>query len=430
MTASKSFPLPLLVASGNTQVGSRMPLRRLLSPCVAFAALTCASACDSASSDAASGTSTAATNGSVEGVTQESVLQNIVSKVLTPTTAAFADQANRLQEAIATWDAANGMGETEQAAVREVFLDAMTSWQQLEVMQLGPLASSLAGIAGEDIRDAVYSWPTADTCRIDRNIAERAYTETDFFVTQLVWAYGLDALEYLLFATSTAHSCPPQVQLDGPWSELGDDGIWQRRAEYAHVLAQEIVRHANDVKSRWSSEGVFASHLSRPGEGDSPYANADTALNEVFRAMFYVYTITGHRKLETPLGLREGCSAPPCIELFELPHSGASTQAIVANLQGVKHLVQGGSSAGGVGLDALLVEIGASSVATDLHEALDAAIAFAQELDGSLQTVANDDVQQLTILRDRTKTVGDILKGPLVMALRLTVPQEAAGDND
>ena len=34
-------------------------------------------------------------------------------------------------------------------------------------MQLGPAGSSLSAVAGADIRDEIYSWPTINPCRID-----------------------------------------------------------------------------------------------------------------------------------------------------------------------------------------------------------------------------------------------------------------------
>src|SRR5690606_2749580 len=119
-------------------------------------------------------------------------------------------------------------------------------------------------------RDAIYSWPTVDTCSIDRAIADEDYAQPDFFATAYVYAYGLDALEYLLFVHDAEHTCPAQVQLDVPWTALGFDEIERRRAAYADVLATEIARQAGVLANRWSPAGDdLAALLAEPGAGDS-----------------------------------------------------------------------------------------------------------------------------------------------------------------
>lgn len=362
--------------------------------------------------------------------TRADVLASIADQVVVPASEAFVEDARRLTIAVDEL-AASGTEEARLAA-QQAWIDAMTSWQALELMQVGPSASSLAGIGGEDLRDEIYSWPTVDTCSVDRVLVDEGFAQADFFATQLVWAYGLDALEYLLFVGDPAHSCPSQVQLDGPWAALSPEEVDQRRARYAAVVAAGIEERAVALADRWSPQGGdFAAALAHPGEGESPYEDQVEALDEVFRAMFYVDKQTKDGKLGVPLGLVEGCSAVPCVDMMEMPWSGQSTAAIAANLRALRTMVQGGEDPEtAIGFDDLLYKVGEGAIADDLLGRIDGAIAVAEGLPASMQEAVATDPEGAQALYDSLKGVTDTLKGPFVMALMLTIPAEGAGDND
>lgn len=368
-------------------------------------------------------------------VSRRDVLSSIGRNVIVPATEDFASQASTLRDAVEAYaaaaDAGDDTAETLQAA-QDAWTQAAGGLQRLEVMQVGPAAPALTTVAGEGLRDGLYSWPTADSCVVDRAIVAEDYAADDFFVTQLVWAYGMDALEYLLFVDAQAHTCPSQIQLDGPWDSLGSEQIGVRRAAYASVLAQDLATKAAGLVSRWSVDGDdFAGLLASPGQGDSPYDDETDALNDVFRAMFYVDQQSKDGKLGLPLGVLPGCDAVPCINLMESPHAQQSTAALIANLEGLRAMILGGPDAdSGDGFDDLLIEMGEGDIATTLLDDIDTAVAAATDLDASLQTAATSDAEAAQAMYDSVKEVTDTLKGPFVMALMLTVPAEGAGDND
>lgn len=363
----------------------------------------------------------------VSSQAKREVLDSIATQVVAPATADFETAARDLDAAVAAWAAAPTDEATRETA-RQAWRDAMVQWQVLEVMQIGPAAPSLSAVAGEDLRDAVYSWPTIDTCSIDRALAEQLYAGPDFFATQLVWSYGMDALEYLLFASTDTHTCPALVELDGTWSAMSSDDLASRRTAYAVVVADAVTSTAADLSGRWSGE--FADSLATAGEPGSAYASADEALDEVFRAMFYVDKQTKDAKLGVPLGMVEGCAAAPCVDLLELPHGELGAEAIAANLRALRQLVLGGRDERGTGFDDLLVEAGHPEIANTLISQIDLAISAAEGFEGSLQEIAATDPAALTPLYNAIKSVTDTLKGPFVMTLQLTIPAEGAGDND
>lgn len=369
-------------------------------------------------------------------VSRGDVLDSIAHEVLVPTTAQFADTAALLRDAVDAYAEATESdpagAEPPLAAAQQAWRETLAGWQVLEVMQIGPAAPSLSAIGGENLRDAIYSWPTVDSCSIDRALAEEDYAQDDFLVTELPWAHGLDALEYLLFVDDTEHTCPAQVQLDGPWDALTPEQLQLRRARYAQVVAEGIAATASTLAMRWSPEGEdFASALAQPGQGQSPYDSESEALDQVFRAMFYLDKQTKDGKLALPMGLVAGCPSVPCSDLMEAPFSGDSAAAIAANLRALQMLVHGGADPEtAVGFDDLLEGVGHPEVASDLLASLDTAIAMADEIDQPLQQLVTDEPARVEALHAAIKDVTDILKGPMVMTLRLTIPAEGAGDND
>jgi len=377
------------------------------------------------------------TGGDLDGeVSRRDVLHSIAHQVVVPATADFADAAASLRRSTEAHAAASPDDPAAVATARDevqlAWREAMEQWQGLEMMQVGPAAPALTGVGGEDLRDAIYSWPTVDTCSVDRALVNEAYAADDFLATQLVWAYGLDALEYLLFVEPAEHSCPAQVQLDEPWAALSSDERARRRVAYAQVIAGALSEQAAALAARWSPEGDdFAAALARPGEGASPYGSDAEALDDVFRAMFYVDKQTKDGKLGAPLGVVAGCTTAPCPELMEAPWSGAGAGAVAANLRGLKAMVQGGPDpAEAAGFDDLLGQLGEEALADTLLSQIDAAIAQAEAFDAPLQEVVVGDPARVEALHAAVREVTTTLKGPFVMALMLTIPAEGAGDND
>jgi predicted lipoprotein len=371
-----------------------------------------------------------------DGGRSREVLASVAANVIIPATASFAASASALEAATATHAEAvatdPGTATEATTAAQAAFRTAMSDWQALEVMQVGPLGPSANVTAGEDIRDEIYSWPVVNTCRIDQRIADGTFADASFFDDNLVNAYGMVALEYLLFSDAEAHTCPPQVGLDAGWDALGLEGIERNRAAYAAVLAAEISRHADVLQTRWSADGDdFAALLAGAGEGDSPYESDAEALDEVFHAMFYVDLTTKDTKLGRALGLADGCAAVPCPDLMEAPYSEVADEALLANLRALRLLVTGGPDpATATGFDDLLLDAGQPEIATTLLADIDAAIALVESVDAPMQDLVVSEPTRVQQIYDAIKRITDTLKGPFVMVLRLTVPSEGAGDAD
>ncbi len=356
------------------------------------------------------------------------VLASVGPHVVLPALARFEGDMENLGEAVDALVAAleSGEGLKERALAQEQWRVAMTTWQELELLQIGPLASSLTAVAGEDLRDEVYSWPTVNACRIDQKTVEEGWGDPGFFEANLVNAYGMDALEHVLFAASDC-ACPSPVNpvADGSWDALGEEGIAQSRAAFAQALVIGVADQVDRLQTRWNPEEEDFSGLLAGAE--PPYESPQEGLNAVFDALFYLETSTKDAKLAYLAGLAD-CGGDTCAEEVEGVLSDTTLSSIGGNLAGYELLFTGGE---GVGMADLLESRGHGDLATETLDGLqvaEAALAQAQEI--SAEEVLSGSSETLLALYEAVARVTDVLKGDMVTVLSLQVPSEAAGDND
>jgi predicted lipoprotein len=316
---------------------------------------------------------------------------------------------------------------------QEQWKSAMNVWQKLEVMQVGPAGSSLKFIAGQDLRDEIYSWPTINACRIDQKTADMSWQDSVYFEDNLVNAYGLDAIEHLLFAGSDS-TCPSQVDpiANGSWAELGPDGIETNRVQFALVLVEELQSQTDALLELWSEDGGDFSTQLTVSDDSSPYESKEEALNQVYNALFFLET-TKDQKLAIPLGYKECAELDEegnqsvCPESLEGTVSYRSLDSIVANIQGFKLLFTGGE---GTGFDDLLIDLGHADLSTQIIADVDATIALAQEFEEPLETALVNDFDRVESFYESLALVTTALKVDMPTILQVEIPKEASGDND
>lgn len=350
--------------------------------------------------------------------------------VLEPTLQRARAEADALQIAVEDWAATGGGSGPALDDARAAWLSAMDAWQEAEVMQVGPAGSSVVPvIGGRDLRDEIYSWTAVNRCRVDQETVKGGWESPDFFQVSLVNAYGLDALETLLFS-GPSNACPPQVDINstGSWDALGAAGVAQRRADYAVVVVGGVVDTLDELVQAWSPDGEdFAGQLATAGEEGSPYVSRSQAINAIYDALFYLELRTKDRKLAPPLGLRADCSGDGCFSDVESRIAGASHLWIRANLRGFRELYLGGD---GVGMDDLVRALGHDDVADRMIAAIDDALLAADALDIPIDEAATSDLDAGLAVHDAVKGITDILKNELPTLLTLEIPVEGGGDND
>lgn len=355
------------------------------------------------------------------------VLAEVGSGVVIPTIDRSIERAQALGAALDAWSADAG-DEAARAAAQDAWVALMDAWQEAEVHQLGPAGSTLTVVGGLGLRDEVYSWPTVNPCRVDQETVTSDWAAPAFFEDELVNAYGLDALETLLFSPPGVNACPSQVDINayGTWDALGTDGVQEQRARYASAVAAHVAATLGDLRGRWDpAGGDFSGTLAAAGEAGSPYDSAEQGLNAVFDALYYLELETQDTKLADPLGL--GDCTTDCLGLVETPVAGGSHRWVAANLRGFRALFTGGD---GQGMDDLLGELGHADVADAVLAALDDADAAAAALTVPIDVAATTDPAPAVALLEAVRGVTDLLEGDVATILALQIPSEAAGDND
>jgi predicted lipoprotein len=364
----------------------------------------------------------------LDGYDLTAFLGAVGEDLLVPAYAAFADAAIALQEDLGDWRIAleaGGDGEAERAVAQGGWRAAMTLWQEAEVFQIGPAADAGSALGGEDVRDSIYSWPTVNPCLIDQGLVDGRYAASDFLSTALVNAYGLDALEWLLFGPPTDTLCPSQVIDPGTWDAIGDLAL--RRARYGAVVATAVVAEAVALRDSWSGNGGFAEQLAAPS-GEGLWTTGREALQEVFASSFYLELVLKDRKLARPLGILD-CSSDVCPEDLETPWSGEALRSAAANLVQFRRFVAG--PADGPGLADLLSYVGSAEVGEALLDATERTLLALEPLleDDPAEVLATSP-EQLEAVHDALADITDLLKADIAVLLALTVPAESAGDAD
>ncbi len=354
------------------------------------------------------------------------VAADLARNVVGPVYAEAAAGLGQLDQAVAAWSqavAAGGDGAAELDQARAAFAGAMDAWQAVEVLQLGPAGPAGVVIGGESLRDEVYSWPVTAPCQVDRLIVSEGYAAADFATTALVNVRGLDVLELLLFREGTQNACDgaDPINADGTWQALGPDEIARRRASYAAVVASAAAAVARDLAGRWDADaGDFGQGLARAGQPGSPYPSGQLALDDVLGAMLYVESVVKERKL--------AAAGPGDVES---PWARRSKDNVRANLQAIQRAVWAGASAdAGRGLDDLLLEVGQVTVADDLQAAINMSLARVDDIDGTFADALTADPAALGPLSVAVADLAAVLKGPVVVSLKLDPPGEGAGDGD
>lgn len=313
------------------------------------------------------------------------------------------------------------------------WIAAMDVWQEVEVMQFGPLgATSLPG--GQALRDPIYAWPLLGRCQIDRALANKTYEAPDFATTSLVTTRGLGALEYLLFYAGTDNGCgsSEDINASGTWAAISKDELTLRKTAYAKVLANDLSTRSAALINLWSSG--FLEQFNTAGKGSTLFKTHEAALASVFDAALYVDSITKDRKVAIPIGLVDPatCAEPPCAELLESKYAVRAKQHVRSNLVALRKMLIGcGPDFAGPGFDDLFDAIAQASVADELDTDIKNAIAAVDAFPYSSfeEAMAKGDLESIKKIQVAIKEVTDALKVEFKL-IGLDVPMRVAGDMD
>lgn len=320
----------------------------------------------------------------------------------------------------------------EKPAAQQAFKVALERWQHLEPMQVGPAAPSTV-VAGENLRDDIWSWPTTSRCAVDEIIVSKAYEQSNF-PRQLITTRGLAALEALLFVDDDSSACADSNAIiqDGSWAALSSAERAQRRAAYAVVVAGLVVTTAEALQAAWAPTGDnFVDEVKKAGDGSRFFSRDSLALNAISDAIFYIEYGVKDGKVAAPAGLTR-CEATTCPELLEASLSAMSKTNVRANIVGFQQLFGGcGDVDADIGFDDWLIAVGHPEVAAKLNDDVVKALAAVDAIEEpDLLPALQNDLDSVVALHASVKEITDLMRTQLVSVLDLEIPKRIEGDND
>lgn len=356
---------------------------------------------------------------------EHTLVTNIVDNVITPTFAHFKTATQSQVTAISAYCTAleNDSESAEITQPQHLWRQTMAAWQQAEMMQIGPLSRN-----DNFLRNTLYSWPVTSYCAIDQDTITSRNNDEFNVSTRTFQRKGIDALEYLLFNESTAHSCTAFGTAPAEWNSLSYDEIRLARCEFAVKVAENLNEEASNLLSRWTDEDEPDNGYSLKNAGDS---GIHESVNRITDAIFYLDTMTKSAKLGVPLGIKlNDCGGLVCPQNLESTLSGNSLSNIENNLLALTYLLQGGIDNQGVGFSEYLQSVGESDVSESLEGRLAESLAKIRAIDSPLETVISSDTVAVTEIHGDIEDVSRILKTDFIEKLNLSLPSTAAGDGD
>lgn len=315
------------------------------------------------------------------------------------------------------------------AEARSAWRLAMGQWQQAELFSFGPAAPTFAP-GGQGLGSQIYAFPST-RCQVDIQLVSQTYKRADF-ASSLVGGRGLGALEYLLFNTATTNTCMASLEINskGTWAALTADELARRRADYADVVAKDVLLRSRTLVAAWEGGG-FRQQLVTAGAGSKVFNSAQEALNSISNAIFYLDSEVKDDKLGKPVGLHMSCSAAACPASLESAYARESTVNVVNNLLGAQRLLVGcGADGTGLGFDDWLVGVGRTDLADALRASLTKALTLASDPELTLEDAITNMPDKVRALHAAVKELASFLETNVKGSLNLALPMSVETDND
>lgn len=368
-----------------------------------------------------------------EGFEQQAMVDHLATQVITPTIAQFQTLAQAQTSAVDNYcqvqtQFVNGENtqttlDESKVAAQDSWRNAMAVWQQIEVMQIGPLPFD-----NSTLRNKIYSWPIVNSCHVDLDVGFFTLGEVNGAPYDIALRTssrkGLAAMEYLLFNNNLEHSCE-STEPTG-WATMTDNERMLARCAFSQEVTKDIENNTDVLVSEWQN---YVTQLTEAGTANSSFATSHDAVNAISDALFYVDTFTKDGKLAQPLGLMSNpCGSQACPEAVESGISGNSVNNILNNLIGFQKLFTGTES--GTGFEDYLIDVGDQDTADTMSADINTAIADTQSYSNTLAQTLEDSPEQVEQTHAEVKKITDKLKADFITSLSLELPQTAAGDND
>ncbi len=375
-------------------------------------------------------------------INKKNLVEDLVNFSMTPQVSNFVEASRRLNSEIARncqLEAFSSTTSDKEAAIALKFLwrAAMGAYHSIEVMQIGPLAEN-----NFELLDRVYSYPSTNRCAIDIEVYNMA-TQDSYTLPRATNRLGLDAIEYLIFQTDLNHSCARNSKNLANWDSFSNAVKANSRCNYLKSIGRQLADDVEKIESHWLR---FASRLSQGSENE--------LLNQIFFALFYIEKNTKDQTLGIPTGLSKAlprCHGRFCLNSIQHKDSKFTKQLLSSQMNSFKIIFTGiyDEQHSGFGLrDYLLGQKNTFShqVAKKIETKIANLTANLNKLPSDydifteLESITDYELCRNSTHEDRKveacslyqdfKSLTDVLKKELTVALSIRLPVDTEGDGD
>ena len=325
-----------------------------------------------------------------EIATRAEVIESLTTQVILPGYEGAADSMAVLKQSL---DAlCSTPSDAGLDAARDAWRDARQAWLRTESYRFGP--------AMDRRSVSLVDWWPIDAGKIDRNLADDDEV-TEERVTEFLPATqrGLGAAEYLLF---------------GPGSAGLSDRPDPRRCSYTQAVATVVSDEVAGILTDWQGTADSSSYASYfDGTGSLALIDSDAEAEVVRSLVFQVRSIANMR-------LGAGLGVDQEVDVGAIPTGGAdhSREDLLSQLDSIASVYRGAE--GGMGVSARVSAMSAEIDARMLA-AIEATIAAARNLDGSIIAQLEGNPAQVRAVYDNMKELQRVLNTEIVSLLGVSV---------
>jgi uncharacterized iron-regulated protein len=257
--------------------------------------------------------------GSDNGTTDvSSLLGDYATSAVLATYAHLAAQAQELNDAAASMQAASPFADTDVEAARSAWIAAREPWEQSESMLFGPVDT-------EGLDPALDTWP------VDRTQLETAIAGGFDPDTADDNVRGFHTIEYILWDDNDSAT----GDLNGSNDDAADVAAYLNaqsdRLQYLVDITADLADNAAALESAWDPDGDdFAGEFESAGQGSQTYSSQSAAMQEIVNGMITIADEVANGKLYDPYSQED-------IELVESQFSFNSLADFTDNILGVQN---------------------------------------------------------------------------------------------
>jgi len=247
--------------------------------------------------------------------------QRLADGYARPAVARLAEQASRLEQALAAWCRDGGQAGAQ--AVRQAFGDTTLAWAGVEFLRFGPL------VQGNRYERLVF-WP--DTRGVmQRQVrtllasADPAALAPGALASRSVALQGLPALEYVLY--------------DEPGLLQSPGGDHAYACRYATAVAANVAGVSGELRQAWSPQGDYGRQFTVPAAGNDLYRSQQEVAAEAVKALSTGLQFARDIKLVPVLGDSAQAARPKRAAFWR---SGMTLPMLAASVQGMRAFYDAG----------------------------------------------------------------------------------------